>query len=109
MFHFLRKRRRKRLRAAPFPPEWRRIVEKNFPLYHHLPAEDQQEILEHIQVFLAEKNFEGCGGLKITDEIKVTIASQACMLLLNRDDDFYPSLQSLIRSVNFLSAQIHVS
>jgi len=33
-----------------------------------------------IQIFLDEKNFEVCGGLEITDEIKVTIAAQACII-----------------------------
>jgi len=50
----------------------------------------------HIQVFLAEKRFEGAAGLVITDEIRVTIAAQACMLLLHRDTDYYPGLSSII-------------
>ena len=38
-------------------------------------------------MFLAEKQFEGCDGLVITDEIRVVIAAQACLLLLHRDTD----------------------
>ena len=50
-----------------------------------------------IQVFIAEKNFEGCGGLEMTDEIKVTIAAYACMLLLHVEHhDYYPRLQSIL-------------
>ncbi len=45
---------------------------------------------------MAEKSFEGCGGLTLTDEIKVTIAAQACMLLLNRQTDIYPKLYSIL-------------
>jgi Mlc titration factor MtfA (ptsG expression regulator) len=96
LFGFFKKRRRKRIRSLPFPPEWLQFVEKNFPLYLHLPAEDRLELLEHIQVFLAEKNFEGCGGLELTDEIKVTIAAQACLLLLHRNTDYYPRLVSIL-------------
>ncbi len=96
MFRFFKNRRRKRQRETPFPSEWLRIVEKNFPLYHHLPAEDRRELLEHMQVFLAEKNFEGCGGLAMTDEIKVTIAANACLLLLHRETDYYPRLMSIL-------------
>jgi Mlc titration factor MtfA (ptsG expression regulator) len=96
MFHFLKKRRRRRLRATPFPRAWLRIVEKNFPLYHRLPAEDQRELLDHIKVFAAEKNFEGCGGLEMTDEIKVTISAHACLLLLHRNTDYYPRLMSIL-------------
>lgn len=50
----------------------------------------------HVRVFLAEKNFEGCGGLELTDEIRVTIAAQACLLLLHRKTDYYPQLTSIL-------------
>jgi Mlc titration factor MtfA (ptsG expression regulator) len=50
----------------------------------------------HIQIFLAEKQFEGCGGLRITDEIRVTIAAQACILLLHRRTDYFPKLVSIL-------------
>jgi hypothetical protein len=50
----------------------------------------------HIKVFMAEKKFEGCGGLVITDEIKMCIASQACLLLLHRDADCYPALRTIL-------------
>jgi len=50
----------------------------------------------HVQVFLSEKRFEGCGGLQITDEVRVTIAAQACVLLLHRPSDDYPELSSIL-------------
>ncbi|WP_437593589.1 zinc-dependent peptidase [Sorangium sp. So ce1000] len=76
---FLRRRRRDAVRRAPFPPAWREILDRNVPCFGRLPADDQQELLAHIQVFLDEKPFEGCGGLEITDEIRVTVAAQACL------------------------------
>lgn len=96
MFGFFRGRRREKLRAKPFPPEWVAMLERNVPLYRRLPEEDRRELRGHIQVFLAEKEFEGCGGLEITDEIRVTIAAQACILLLHRDSDYYPGLYSIL-------------
>lgn len=88
--------RRERLRAAPFPAEWERIIERNVAAYQRLPREDQRELLGHTQVLLAEKDFEGCGGLELTDEIRVTIAAQAAVLLLHRDTDYYPELKSIL-------------
>jgi Mlc titration factor MtfA (ptsG expression regulator) len=38
----------------------------------------------------------GYHGIVITDEIKVTIAAQACLLLLNRKTDYYPKLTSIL-------------
>ena len=96
MFRFLKQQRRQRLRAQPFPSAWRSIITRNLPIFRRLPPEDQTELLGHVQVFLAEKHFEGCGGLELTDEIRVTIAAQACLLLLHRATDYYPQLTSIL-------------
>lgn len=72
------------------------IIEKNVPYYACLPVEDQDVLQGLIHVFLSEKKFEGCGGLEITDEIRLTIAAQACILLLGRPSDFYPTLRTIL-------------
>lgn len=95
-FSLFRSGKRERLRASPFPDDWRRTIERNVPIVLRLPPADRQELLGHVQVFLAEKHFEGVGGLELTDEIRVTIAAQACLLLLHRDTDYYPLLKSII-------------
>lgn len=93
----LKKRRRERIRAQPFPPEWLAIIERNVPMYARLSETDRRELLRRVLVFVAEKNFEGAGGLEMTDEVRVTIAAQACVLLLRLDDDdYYPRLRSII-------------
>jgi len=88
--------RRKRREPEPFPDEWLAILAKNFPLYAKLPAADQQELLGHIRTFIKKKDFEGCGGIEITDEIRVTIAAQACLLLLRRGAKCYPGLYTVL-------------
>ena len=93
---WLKKWQRSRVAARQFPSQWLQIIEKNVPLYDRLPAEDKAELQRHILVFIAEKRFEGCGGLEITDEIKVIIAAQACILLLHRKTDYYPGLSSIL-------------
>jgi MtfA peptidase len=87
---------RRKLRALPIKPEWIEVLEKNVKIYRRLPALLREELHGHIQVFLHEKNFEGCGGLELTEEIKVTIAAQACLLLLNRKTNYYPKLTSIL-------------
>ena len=96
MSFLFRPRKRERLRAAPFPDDWRRTIERNVPIVLRLSPADQEELFGHVQVFLAEKHFEGVGGLELTDEIRVTVAAQACLLLLHRDTDYYPLLKSII-------------
>ena len=91
-----RNHRRKRLTSKPFSPEWEGILNRNVALYRYLPDSLKKELQGHIYVFLGEKTFEGCGGLKITDEIRVTIAAQACILLLNRKPTYYPTLYTIL-------------
>jgi len=92
----IRERRRRRLREVAFPKEWLAIVERNFPLFGRLDEADRSELLGHAQVFLAEKRFEGAGGLEMTDEIRVTVAAHACLLLLHREPHYYPELISIV-------------
>ncbi len=94
LFGFKRRRRRK-ARARPFPAEWLETLRRNVPYYARLTADEQAELRGHIQVFLDEKSMEGCGGLELTDEHRVTIAAQACILLLGRETDYYPMMQSI--------------
>jgi Mlc titration factor MtfA (ptsG expression regulator) len=96
MFAWLKRRRRDAIRRAAFPAEWRAIIAKNVPYVALLRAEDREELAGHVQIFLAEKRFEGCAGMQITDEVRVTIASQACVLLLHRQTDYYPNLVSIL-------------
>jgi MtfA peptidase len=96
IFEFLKRRRRRRLRARPLPKEWLTLIQRHVVFFHKLSPSDRAELLGHIQVFLAEKRFEGCGGFAITDEVRVTIATQACLLLLHRRTDYFPGLFTIL-------------
>lgn len=88
--------RRRKLRAQPFPPAWRDILKQRVPYARRLPADLQLQLKRHIQVFIAEKEFVGCAGLQITDDIRVTVAAHACLLLLNRRSDYFPGLRHVL-------------
>lgn len=92
----LKQKRRRRWHSQPLLPHWLEIIEHNVPYYQYLTTDERSELHGHIQVFLHEKNFEGCEGLEITDEIKVTIAAQACILLLHRETDYFPLMSSIL-------------
>ncbi len=94
--HPFRGHRRRELAARPFPSEWVQIIERNVPYCRHLHPDERRHLEDLIKVFIAEKHFEGCGGLEITDEIKVTIAAQACILLLNLHHNYYDRLVSIV-------------
>jgi len=88
--------RRRRLRRQPFPAAWREIMRQRVPYFRALPADLQLQLKRHMQVFLAEKPFIGCAGLEVTEEMRVTIAAQACLLLLNRKTGYYRNLRQIL-------------
>ncbi|MHB9099022.1 MAG: M90 family metallopeptidase [Syntrophales bacterium] len=96
MFSWLSDHRRKKLAETPFPPPWEEIVRRNVIHYCMLDAAERTRLQAFIQIFIAEKQWEGCGGLELTDEIRVTIAAQACLLLLGLPHDFYRNVQSIL-------------
>lgn len=82
--------------AEPFPAEWRRILQQNLPVYRRMPTDLQMQLKRRIQQFMHEKHFTGCAGLEVTDEMRVTIAASACLLLLNRNTGVYPGLKYIL-------------
>jgi Mlc titration factor MtfA (ptsG expression regulator) len=96
VFRWLRDRRRTRILAEPFPAGWDAILDRNVAIAARLTPTDRARLRELLQVFIAEKHWEGCGGLELTEEIQVTIAAQACLLLLRRDDALYADVASIL-------------
>jgi len=93
---YWREYQRDKIKNLPFKKEWRKIIQQRIPYFRQMPADLQLQLKQHIQVFLAEKAFIGCNGVKITDEIRITVAAQACLLLLNRKTDYYPKLRTIL-------------
>ncbi len=87
--------RRREVLNRPFLPAWAEILKRNVKLYDLLPEKLRRELRDHVQIFLDEKQFVGCAGLEITDEIRVTVAAQACVLLLGREARYYPRLSTI--------------
>ncbi len=92
----LRQKRERELRITPFPQAYTTILEKQFPLYTRIPPSLKAELHGDILIFLEEKRFEGCNGFVVTEENKLLIAAQACVLLLNRTKYVYPRLTTVL-------------
>ena len=92
----LKKARRRRLLTQPLPDEWLATIKRNVLFFHRLNSRDRDELLGHTRVFLSEKLFEGCGGQAINDEVRMTVAAQACLLLLHRRTDYFPGLLTIL-------------
>lgn len=88
--------KRNRIKQRVFPHDWMTILKRNVPFYKRLPESLRQRLHSHIHVLLSEKTFKGCGGLEITNEIKLTIASQAALLLLNERGTYFSKLRIIL-------------
>ncbi len=93
---WLQRRRRRHILAHGFPAGWDAIIDANVVLARGLPPAARATLRERVQVFVAEKHWEGCGGLDLTEEMQVTIAAQACLLELGRDDGLYTDVASIL-------------
>jgi len=96
VFQWLRNRRRRQRLSEPFPPEWDRIIERNVAHDRELDANERSRLRDFIRIFIAEKSWEGCGGLEMTDEIRVTISAQAGLLVLGIPHEYYGNVRSIL-------------
>ncbi|MEX2287703.1 MAG: M90 family metallopeptidase [Planctomycetaceae bacterium] len=96
IFSWLKRRRRAKLQSQPFPDEWTQFLDQNVAFYRRLSDDDKAKLRGHVQIFVAEKNWEGCGGLTMTDEMKVTIAAQACLLVLSLPGEHFDAVRSIL-------------
>ncbi len=89
-------RRRRRALAAPFPDAWDALLRRRLEPYAGLADPERRQLQDLVRLFLASKRFHGCGGLEVSEEMKVCIAAQACLLLLNRHTEGFPQLQHIL-------------
>ena len=96
VFGWWRERGRKKLRAQPFPATWGEILASNVWQYRRLNDAERRRLHADVQVFVAEKHWEGVFGLEITDEIRVTIAGLACLMILGLDLSLFDRTLSIL-------------
>ena len=94
-FTFIRNWKRKRILRKPFPPTWEPHL-RGLPFFFELNGEEQDKLRGMVQVFLAEKQFEGCGGLTLDNAMRVGIAAQACLLVLHLNHDWYRGVRTIL-------------
>ncbi len=96
VFGWGRGRRRRALLATPLADAQRSRLHALAPLTARIP-EDRRALYEGVvQLLLAEKRFEGAGGIEVTDDMRLAIAGQAALLQLRAGADYYPGLHSIV-------------
>lgn len=96
IFSWLKNRKREHILAEPFPAEWPGYLHKNIVHYQHLSDAEKTRLHGDVHIFVAEKHWEGCGGLVMTHEIAVTIAGQAMLLVLGLEHNYFDRVQSIL-------------
>ncbi len=82
--------------ARPLPPASQAALERSLPFYRHVSPELQRQLQRMVVQFLHQKKFIGCAGLAVSDAMRVTIAAQACLLLLNKPSKVYRALHTIL-------------
>lgn len=92
------RRRERWIAEAPFPERWRAILRRQVPAWHRLPDDLRRHHEAAVKRFLAEKRFVPCGGLRaVTDEMALTIAGHACLLVMGRPEGgVFPRLDAVL-------------
>ena len=79
-----------------FPEAWETLLRRALPVYSGMTQKQQERLKNLVKQFIADKQFIGCAGQRIDDEIRVAIAANACLLVLNRPSGCYPQLRSIL-------------
>ncbi|MBT8472217.1 MAG: zinc-dependent peptidase [Marinicaulis sp.] len=95
-FYWRRRQRVAMLLATPLSDGLRRILKKSMPVFNRLPTEERSRLEGLINRFLSEVKFFGGGDFEVTEEMRVLIAAQACLLIVNQPDRWYKTLETII-------------
>ena len=87
---------RRDLLAEPFPKEWEAWLSANMAHYRLLSDAERARLHDDARVLIAEKSWEGCDGLKVTDMMKLTVAAEAALLLLGLEHDYFSRVRSIV-------------
>jgi Mlc titration factor MtfA (ptsG expression regulator) len=84
------------LAGMPLDAELVDLLRQHMPLYERMPSQLQLRLQGLVNVFLNDKSFFGSAGLDITDEMRLAVAGNACLLLLNRDSPRFPGSNTIL-------------
>ena len=96
MLGFLRRRRRAKVLAAPFPDQWRVRLELDVALWGAVPSALKPRLMDDTRLFMAERDWEPCGGVRLDDAMRAVIAAQACVLTLGRSVEAFGHVRSIL-------------
>ncbi|MFV8783311.1 zinc-dependent peptidase [Microbulbifer sp. SA54] len=106
--HAWQRSRLRYLRSRTLTPRQIALLAENLALYRYLAPAQQRELQQNVSLFLRDKEFVGCDGLSVSEEMQVTVAGHACLLLLQRENSCYPDLRTVLMYPDaYVAEEIH--
>ncbi len=79
-----------------FDPAWESMLRREFVQWQLFDASELERMRALVARFVHETEWEAARGMDLTDEVRVVIAAQACVLLLGLEIDEYFDVSSVI-------------
>jgi len=94
-WHWSKTQKRKSLLDTPLTDAQHQVILDEVPLIRRVPRELGAKLDGKISLFLDQVEFIGCDGLEVTQEMKLSIAAQACLIVVNTDA-WYETLRTIL-------------
>lgn len=102
--HVAKRRKRERLLATPLTSQQREIISRLVPIVRRLPETLRPKLEGKINLFLEQVTFRGQNGLEVTEEMRLSIAAQACLLIVN-SHSWYDTIRNVLVYPSAFTAQ----
>ena len=103
-YFWSRKQARATLLATPLSEHQRAVIEAMVPIVRRLPPDLRDRLQGKVNLFLDQVDFIGCDDLEVTEEMQLSIAAQACILVVNSDMR-YDNLTTILIYPNAFKSQ----
>jgi len=83
-------------KALPMPAGGLAQLDTLVPLRARLDAEQRARHAQQVERFLLRKRFVGCNDLLVTDEMRITVAGYACLMVLRPRAEVFPAVKAVL-------------
>ncbi|HWC74352.1 MAG TPA: M90 family metallopeptidase [Gemmatimonadales bacterium] len=82
--------------AGPIPDRWLSLLNSDVPVSHHLQPSERVQLLRAARELITTRRWEGCRGVVLTEDMKVVIAAEACLLTMAIPGEPFPGLREIL-------------
>ncbi|WP_462158576.1 M90 family metallopeptidase [Pseudoalteromonas sp. GB56] len=86
----------RKYKEAELSEPQKQLLLRVMPIYKAMTDADRAKLEKHICWFMGEKRFLGRDGLQVNDAMKLVVAADACLLMLNKPWPLYPNVKEVL-------------